>query len=468
MKIALVNPVPTASVTGHAPHLGLAYLAGTLESESHEVIHFDASLNAKDELRTLREEGVELIGITATSFSILDAASMANPLRSACPEAKIVVGGPHVSVVQEKILEENEAFDFAVLGEGEQALSELARALEGGGGRGSFAGIEGLLFREDGGIVKNPPRSWNMKLDELPFPSFDKRLIDRYDEFPLISSRGCPYNCLYCASTFIWGRKWRPRSADNVVTEIGEAIQKYGWTEKPFCIIDDTFNLDLDRSQEFCDLLIERSLDIQYVVYGFRGDRVNEKLARSLKRSGCQVVGMGIESANPGVLENIRKAAKIDEIASGIRILRKADIPVLGQFMIGNPGDSLDTVKESFAFARRVGLDWVTFYLALPYPKTDLWTYVEENGRFLNTDFTSFHHYSDEPIFETPEFTKADRIKAYRMAQRFSHQRRLLFSIRRKLKRLYRREASLSDMLNVARRGITMVTDLLFSRSKKW
>lgn len=468
MKIALVNPTPTASETGHAPHSGLAYLAGSLEGSGHECLHFDASLNTPDDLEALGAEGIGLIGITATSFTIADAVDLAGRLRTLLPKTPVVVGGPHISVDREKVLAANEVFDFAIIGEGEHTLGELVEALEAGGGHARFSGIKGLFFREGGRVVANEPRPWIEALDELPFPSFDRRMIHQYEEFPLITSRGCPYDCLYCASKVVWGRTWRPRSAENVVGEIAGAIEKYGWTGKPFCIVDDTFNLDMDRSRKFCDLVIEQAPAIRYVVYGFRADRVDEDLARSMKKSGCQVVGTGIESANPKVLENIHKAAKIDDIAKGIRVLRRAGIPVLGQFMIGNPGDSLDTIRESIAFAKSVDLDGVAFYLALPYPKTGLWDYVEANGRFFNRDFTRFHHYSEEPIFETPEFTREDRIKAYRMAQRFSHKRKMLFSVRRKVRALSRGEFSWSDLRAVARKGIRIITDIVTTRSKRW
>jgi radical SAM superfamily enzyme YgiQ (UPF0313 family) len=181
-------------------------------------------------------------------------------------------------------------------------------------------------------------------------------------------------------------------------------------------------------------MLIESKLPIRWSSWSFRADLADPTLLKLMKQSGCESVSIGIESADPQVLQNIHKRETIEEIAQGIRRIQEADLLVTGLFMIGNPGDTLETIKKSINFAATMKLDNADFFLALPYPKTELWQYAQEKSRMLKTDYTTFHHFSDEPVFETTEFPSADRQRAYQMARRFSLTNRLKRSFVRKLR----------------------------------
>lgn len=468
MRIALVNPISKRPKTGFAPHLGLGYIAAALKAVGHHVVLLDASLNPPSLLQTVTDHQPALVGVTATSFTMAEAIGVARKVKEALPSTRIVIGGPHVAIAGSSVLEQNADFDFAVVGEGEAAMIELAEAVADGRGPESFSSILGLIFRKDGNVICNERRPWNEQLDQLPFPGFDAASFSQYTQYPLITSRGCPFNCVYCASALVWGRQWRQRQPQSVVDEMEHALETYTWPDATFCITDDTFNLDPERSKDICREIIRRNIQVRFYVQGLRADRVDSELASLLRQAGCLTVAIGIESANRRVLRDMHKGTNLEALTRGIRFLRDADLTVLGQFMIGNPGDTLETIIETIEFARRSKLDQVNFYLALPYPATELWQYVEKNGRFLKHDFTEFHHYSDEPVFETDDFSAEDRTKAYRLALRLSRRMEITCAIRRNLSRISRNALSAGDVVRVMGRGFSAFLYFLIGRRKQW
>ena len=147
-----------------------------------------------------------------------------------------------------------------------------------------------------------------------------------------------------------------------------------------------------------------------------RADKTDPEMLALMQESGCQGVCVGIESANQAVLQNVGKGETIGKIREGIQRIHAAGLSITGMFMIGNPGDTLQTIRESIEFAKKEPIDTVRFYLAIPYPRTRLWEFVESHGRFINRDYTNYHDYSHIPIFETDDFTYDERIMAYREA----------------------------------------------------
>ncbi len=189
-----------------------------------------------------------------------------------------------------------------------------------------------------------------------------------------------------------------------------------------------------------------------------------------MKEAGCIGVSVGIESASNDVLKKIKKKETIEDITQGCQNLARAGIPTEAQFMIGNPGDTLETVKESIEFAKKHHFYRAAFYLALPYPKTELWDYIKEKGTFLQEDYTQFHHFSSEPVFETPEFSAKDRIKAYELARRLALQTKIKDEIKTKLARIKHmdfKEMSLKRVTKALVRLIKYFLDLSLRRDEK-
>jgi radical SAM superfamily enzyme YgiQ (UPF0313 family) len=439
MKIAfIVAGRNYLSEENRLPHIGIGYMMSVLEEKGHECFYLDLKL---DRLSSLEPFSPDLVGISVTSPSYNEDIRIADAIKTNS-SPKIVVGGPHVDFALGDVLKVK-AIDYAVYGEGENTITDLVTALENNS-LDDLSQINGLIFRREGKVVVNPPRPWIQSLDSLPFPAHHNFRKYRYGRYPLLTNRGCPFNCVYCPIGIIWGRKVRSRSAQNIVEEIEFILKK--WGKKPFVTLDDTFNVDINRAKEFCHLLIERRLNISWSCWSFRADNVDQELAYLLARSGCTTVSIGIESANPEILRNIKKGETIEDISRGIKYLKTAGIEVHGNFMIGNPGDNLETTKESIRYAKKQRLDAFDFHLALPYPGTELWNYAEKEGRFISKDYTRFNLLTGIPMFETDAFPIEDRKEGFRLARKA----RRVNSLRSKLTK----KRSLSDMVRISKRLI--------------
>lgn len=468
MKIALIDPRTDSLPVESFPHLGLGYMAAIAKQEGHKAEIFDLRIGNAGQKERYLQEDFDVVGITATSFAFSEALSIAQSVKENNAKTKLILGGPHVSIATEEIFL-NSPFDFGVVGEGELTFRELLGALERKR-RESFQSIPGLIYVENGKTIRTPPRHWIEDLDQLPMPDFTSLNMNSYSQYPLLTSRGCPFQCVYCNCGTIWGKKWRFRSPEKIVNEIRHAQTFYQWEDRSFAIVDDIFNLMSERVEKFCDLLIQEKLNIDYYVWGFRADRTPLRILEKMKESGAISVSIGIESANPEVLKRIRKGESIEQITKTIRNLKKVDIYPMCLFMIGNPGDTLEAVKETIRYVKKNHLYLVTFNMTLPYPKTELWSYIENKGTFLHKDYTNFHHYSKEPIFETTDFTAKERTKAFRLACRLERIQRLKLELERKIRFIRRREfRSLSwKLLKTAiQRMIKYFLDLVFEREPK-
>ncbi len=412
MKIGLINP--NKELKHPAVHIGLGYIA-SYARQQHADITFeliDTRIAKPKELEVFFNTPFDLFGITASSQVFLEAVEIASMLKEKYPQTPICLGGSHVSTVGEKAIL-NFPFDFAVYGEGEVTFSELIAFFKG---QKDLPSIHGLIYKEDGNkIVKTPFREIFQDINLLPFPAYDLFKMNRYPQHRMTTSRGCPYDCVFCNSHSLWTHKWRKRSAENVVEEIKHLIKNY--TLKTIVFNDDSFNIDLKRVEAFCDLLIEEKLNVIWST-SLRADRITPILAQKMRQSGCYNVSIGIESANNEVLEKMNKHTTIEKISNGIQIFRDAGIDVMGQFMIGNPGDTLETVKESIAFAKNSKLTGVEFYTALPYEDSILWSFVQKHGTLL-TDVECYQYHTISPriIYETPEFTYNERLEAIALAK---------------------------------------------------
>jgi radical SAM superfamily enzyme YgiQ (UPF0313 family) len=472
MKIALIDPGSKKLLfKENFPHIGLAYIAACLEKLGHEIHCLDLGLVGQKKTKQFLKGKFDVIGLPATSFTLSEVLALAKKIKSNHNDAIIVLGGPHVSIGMEDCLE-SPYIDFAVYGEGEKTMAELTEVIssESDSDIKQFSSIKGLIYRDRKRVICNPPRPRLDDLDNLPFPAFHYFSMNNYGMYPIFTSRGCPFSCSFCSIKAIWGKHWNYRSAKKIVQEIKYAREKYSLENKPFNIVDDSFNAIPDRVLEFCERIIADGLNIQWFSSGFRADRVPLKLAYKMKESGCIGVSVGIESSNNEVLAKIKKQETIDQITKGCNNLTRAGIPVQAQFMIGNPGDTYKTVKASIEYAKRQKFSDVAFYLALPYPKTELWEYVRNFGTFIKEDFTKFHHFSDEPVFETPEFPAKDRIKAYRQARKLALKTKIKQEFRTKIERLKHMDFSglnFRRVLKAIARITKYTTDLAFDKKEK-
>lgn len=400
------------------PHMGLGYVAASLERNGERVRVLDSGVATLREVQRFLSQPAGLFGITAVSFTFREAQAAARAAKSRYPSVPVLLGGPHVAIDPEGCLADP-CVDYALRGEAEEVLIDLLEVLKRNPAPAPavLAKIPGLVFREGGKIRVNPATARVRNLDDLPYPAWHLFPMARYRQHPLLTSRGCPMNCGFCAVEAVWGKQWIHREPGHIAAEL-DWLERH-WGRKLVHVNDDNLTMNVAHVEGFCDELLRGRRRVNWVAQGVRADALTPELLAKMRRAGCHRVSLGIESADPAVLEAVGKKETVEEIAAAIRLCQDAGILVLGMFMVGNPGDTEETVRRSLRFAQDQRIDLPAFYMAIPYPKTRLWDHVTACGRWLNPDYLSFTHMSDEPVFETPEFTAEARRRIFAQAQKF-------------------------------------------------
>lgn len=417
-KVLFVIPKVFASYPGALnPHLGVAYLMSVLLKNKVNTEVFDMQLNYSysELLDKIKKYNPDLIAFSLFSFGFIGSCKLINKVKKDTNKL-IIVGGPHPSAVREKILKDTKA-DLSVYGEGEITLLELCQGKE-------LSEINGLIYRKDGKFIINPPREFMHNLDEIPFPAYEKFELNKYiyadldKRLPIITARGCPFQCVYCAVRHTMGLPFRPRSAENV---IGEIRHWYKLGYRFFEFVDDCFTMDMERAAKICDLIIENDLKIKWnLANGIRADRVDEELLRKMKKAGCIFLAYGLETGNREMIKRIRKNINLDKAMETFRLTKKVGIKFAVNFIIGHPDETYEKAMDSIKLAKKIPADYINFSNMVPYPGTETYEYVKEKGRFLfpEEEFLSESTTKlGDPIYETDEFTKEEREKVLKIGQ---------------------------------------------------
>jgi len=416
MKVFFVIPnIKGILAKPTSPHIGTAYLAAVLLKDNHEVSVLDMRLGYDEEylINKIRERGAELVCVTCVSMNYKSTYQLIDKLKE--NGFRVAIGGPHSSTLREKVLKECKA-DFAVKGEAENTLVEICSGKD-------LKSIKGVIWRDGENITENPDSEFIKDLDNIPFPAFQLFELDKYidKKFPIVTSRGCPYGCTYCSIKFTMGRGFRKRSPENVVDELEHWNKTLGYDY--FGFNDDCFSLDIERAKKICDLIIERNLKIRWEIRnGIRVDKVDEELFRKMKQAGCFYVSFGVESANQDVIDTMKKNITPEHAKNAVLLADKVGIKKGAFFIIGLPGENFEKFKISLEFALSLPLNEVRFYNPIPFPGTELFEWVEKNGRFIikpDVYLNSIGSLDEEPVFETDDFPLEERRKAYRMAESY-------------------------------------------------
>lgn len=408
MKVTLVQPsikVKKREFYAAAPPLGLCYLASVLERAGHRVNIVDGMVEG-----TIRnEDGFRRIGMSmeelaprvsdshpdvvgiSCMYSLMweDVARLSALLRDMIPDTLQVLGGFHPSALPEDSLNTSDA-DCVVVGEGEETFLELVNSYSESG---DFSRIKGIAFKNKDSIVLNPARPHIQDLDLIPFPARHLINMERYIQIgkapgsqknrrftTMLTSRGCPNNCIFCSIKTVWGRKWRARSPENVVDEIEELVKRY--RIKEFHFVDDNISLNKERMNRICDLIIERNLDISWMTpNGVYVTTLDRDLLFKMKKSGCYQLAFGIESGNEHVLRDIiHKPLSLTRAKDVIRYARETGIWTHGFFVIGFPGETGEMIQDTLDFARNSNLDSAYFSIATPFHGTELYSLMAKEG----------------------------------------------------------------------------------------
>ncbi len=428
MKVLLVSPISKVwSSRKHLP-LGLGYLAAVLEQAGHEVGIYDAVVEDEPLADLLAAEKFKVVGISSATPLINEAWEAARQARE--HGALTVLGGAHLTIMPDESLQRPEV-DLVVRGEGEDTIVEIMETLEHDAQRTfAVAGerrfrravwgqVTGLSFRdEEGQIVHNPPRPLRKDLDSIPFPAHHLFKIERYSNlqpltdgldpkaraYTIVTSRGCPYNCIYCSKA-ITGRTWRPRSPQNVVAEWRWLVRELGATE--IGVTDDVMTLDLERAKTICRMLIDEGLNtVPWItIHGIKAGDTDQELFYLMKKAGCKRVGFGVESGNQRVLDYIKKKQTIEEVREAFAGAKRAGLETMGFFIFGLPTETEDTMDDTIRLALELEPELANFMIAAPYPGTELYDLIVKEGRLFSHDWRDFAIHDEKARFEMADLS---------------------------------------------------------------
>jgi len=429
MKVLLINPSrvypPGSKGVRLGLPLGLMYIAGVLEKNSVPVKIFDSLISPEtkiiekdgytyhgvsdDYLRDIiRDEEPDIIGITSPfTAQIKNTIKTANLIREVNPTIFIVVGGPHFAVLGRQFLEENNSVDAAVIGEGEVVMLELVKAIDN---KKPFDDIKGLIFRsyvpdKQAEIKVNFPESIK-ELDSLPFPAYHLIDMDCYFNYlkqglsarpnkheraiSLITSRGCPFNCVFCSVHLHMGKLWRAHSVDYIVSHIQHVINNCGVEHISF--EDDNFTFNSKRCENIVDGILEKKIHFSWdTPNGVRADTLNENLLMKMKQSGCQELIVATESGDQAILDSvINKNLRLESIIKVAGWCKKLKIKLKSFFVIGFPGETKVNIQKTIDFAYWLYKEFdviPNLNIATPLLGTRLHKIVVDNG-YLSQELT--------------------------------------------------------------------------------
>lgn len=406
---ACSSPVGEIIEGEHVP-LGLYYLASSLRAYGYAVKVTDAlalRLTEEDIFREIEAFSPSFVGISATTVAFPRAVDLAQAIKKRLPHLVTIIGGRHVSSNFHHAMS-FQAFDFGVVGEGEITAPELLDALIDGK---PLAEVKGVVYRDGTGLpIYTGEREFIDDLDTLPFPAFDlipaidvyKPPLFMYKALPhlsMITSRGCPGQCTFCACSL--GKKYRMRSAENIVMEIRHLVETYGIREIDF--LDDNFLLDKKRIYAVFDLLRAKGIAIHWTCLA-RISSVDYEFLRYLRDNGCWNIAFGIESGDEQILRVIKKGLSLNKTVQVVRWCRELGIVTRGFFIIGHPLETLETIERTIDYALSIPLDIIMTSINTPFPGTQQYEEADRYGTLDTSDLTLFSQYN--PVFIPHGLTK--------------------------------------------------------------
>ena len=389
------------------PNLGLGYLATVMLNSGHEVSILDSG---KEKLTwdkfsgLVRKERYDLIGIQMFTHEFPSVKKHLEVIKNESPDTVIILGGAHISGDPQDTMNILEEADFGFIGEAEIGIAKFMRLKKEDYLNYELLGnIPNLVWRRSGNVIVNR-REIHHDLNKIQFPSFHLMPITDYPIAPhgslyrktpiapLIISRGCPFDCTYCAGKLITGRAIRYRSVDNVLKEIILLHSKYG--VKEIHIEDDNFTLKKDYVIELCNALIKLKLDVAFALpNGVRLDTLDEEVLKSMEKAGFYSFAVGIESGSDRVLRLMNKGLTTKIISEKIKLIKKCTkLKLTGFFLIGYPGETEEEILKTISFAKYLKLDRASFMFAMPLPGTDLEGIYKKNNR-KNVCWDKFFYY---------------------------------------------------------------------------
>lgn len=413
MKVLLIYPPITlhkldVSAPAKCALIGLGYIGSVLNKTGYQVKILDCMkpsrynypINANfrrsglpdaqilNEIKSFKPDVVGISGMFTSYFK--DAHNIAKIVKEYNKDILVVFGGAHTSTFPEAVMKDNNV-DIAVIGEGEITICEVLKRYKN---KRNFDGIKGIIHRVNGKIKREEPRDFIQNLDDIPFPAWEllekdleiikqesrkSKFLMRKPVGQLLSSRGCPKDCYFCSVKLIWKRKWRARSAQNIVDEIEFLRNKYGYKE--FHFIDDNSSVSKKRMHEICDELLKRRLNVKLATpAGIAIDTLDKEILEKMKRAGFYRFCFGIESGDQETQKIIKKRIDLDRAKEVISQANKLGFWTSATFIIGFPHETMKEIKATIDFAMESNMDFAIFYLLWPQPGTEVYEILKQQG----------------------------------------------------------------------------------------
>jgi len=396
-----------------APPLGLAWIASVLEDHGYEVRIVDSptlGLSIGDFVKIVESWSPDVVGLSSLTPTIGLAYKAAKAVKAVDRGIKVVMGGVHATFMWHEVLEECPYVDYVVLGEGEETLLQLVETLKGRAKPESISGI--ALRNESGEAVQTGP--WRpVDLEKLPPPARHLLPMDRYTVFNkpvrvahIMASRGCPYGCIFCATSYYFGRRVRYRRVEQVLDEVAQCVDEY--KTKTFAFTDDELTINRKWMEAFIKGLKERGLDIQWTC-GARVDSVDERLLAKMFSSGCTMIYFGVESGSQETINKIGKRIDLRQAEKVFEVIRRIGGSAVATFILGFPWETVDNMKKTVEFALKLDPDYAQFTYATPYPGTPLYEMAKRYDLIVDHNWS--HYTTLRPVMRGFHFT-IDDVKA--------------------------------------------------------
>jgi anaerobic magnesium-protoporphyrin IX monomethyl ester cyclase len=385
-------------VPGKLPPLGLAFVAASLEKAGYQAAILD-NYNLKKPIEEVKKElkrlEPEIVGITCGSVTYRRCIETAQAIKKVLPSCKVVIGGWQPTYMPESLLQYPE-IDYLVMGEGEQAMVQLADSLAEGN-RSAISKISGIAYMDKDKMIRKDP-TFLQDLDQIPFPArhllpmeiYD-RIIPYLDASPVDTMnviRGCPYHCAYCETKKLWGPTCRAFSPQRVAAEIEHLVINFG--SRGVYFVGDNFTINKKRTQKLCTLMKEKKLDIKWVC-DTRVDQISHELLQEMKSAGCQTIWFGVESGSARILEKLNKKITLEQISKAFKLCKEQGIQLACSFMVGIPGETVEDMYATFKFARKLDPDWCQFNTYVAVPGSKLYDEIMENRLYDRVeDFVTY------------------------------------------------------------------------------
>ena len=405
MHITLINPPsPTGAPSSRFIPLGLGYLVAYLEAHQFEVtiIDYQTQKMTKEELaNVLSDNQPRIVGVTTSTLTYRSAIDIIKTVKETLPNCFTILGGPHVTVLDNQTLYETPEVDIIVRGEGEKTLLEIAEFVSNQKIE-DISNIKGITFRKHDQITRTGDRPFIKDLDELPHPAFDHFVLDKYSisgkkYLPIITSRGCPFQCTFCLASKMCGTGFRTRSPEKVADEL-EWLRDVHKADI-FAFYDDTFTFNMNRAYKICEEIKNRGLDLPWDCRT-RVDRINPRILAKMREANCQLIHFGVESGSQKMLDLMKKGTSVEQNAKGIKMAKESGIGVAISVVVGYPGETKELLRETFEFVRKTEPDYVYACQAIPYPGTEMCDELKKLGWKVSNDWNRYDEQS--AVFENP------------------------------------------------------------------